>query len=137
MNLATDSSAWVYTQSFLASSWRAIAIVTILTFGMYAILQFLAKKVSCHSTSNHDFQFFVGGNFAVFDIFVLDWICGWSMEFEIFDEFLLSGSSWKRIWERTQVCFRTEDCILYHQFHWIHAFHYVWILPVSIYHSEK
>ena len=45
LNLATDSSAWVYTQSFLATSWRAIAFVTVLTFGIYVILQTMAKKV--------------------------------------------------------------------------------------------
>jgi hypothetical protein len=45
LNLATDSSAWVYTQSFLATSWRAIAIVTALAFGIYAVLQSMSKKV--------------------------------------------------------------------------------------------
>ena len=45
LNLATDSSAWVYTQSFLATSWRAIAFVTALAFGIYAVLQSMSKKV--------------------------------------------------------------------------------------------
>ena len=42
---ASDSSTWVYTQSFLVISWIVIASMTLLTFVIYFFLQRLANKV--------------------------------------------------------------------------------------------